>query len=46
MEKNKFQIHDIIINVLNSPFIFAAPKQNEKYKITQKMHEYIIVSKK
>lgn len=45
-EKNKFSLHDIIINVLRSPFISANPLQCDRFKITHKMHEYIIVFKK
>jgi len=44
--ENRFKLHDIIINILHTPFLFAAPQQCDRMKITQKMHEYIIVFKK
>ena len=41
-----FVLHDIIINVLNSPFVAFKAGFNDKYKYTGKTHEYILVFKK
>jgi len=41
-----FILWDIIINVLNSPFVAFKAGFNDKYKYTGKTHEYILVFKK
>ncbi len=41
-----FVLWDIIINVLNSPFVAFKAAFNDKYKYTGKTHEYILVFKK
>jgi len=44
-ERNRFKIHDIVINVLHNPFKMS-PIPQDKVKITVKMHEYLLVFKK
>jgi len=41
-----FELWDIIINVLNSPFVAFKAGFNDRYKYTGKTHEYILVFKK
>ena len=43
---NGFELWDIVINVLNSPFVSFKAGFNDKYKYTGKTHEYILVFKK
>jgi len=43
---NGFVLWDIVINVLNSPFVSFKAAFNDKYKYTGKSHEYILVFKK
>ncbi len=41
-----FQLWDIVINVLNSPFVAFKAQFNDNQKYTGKTHEYILVFKK
>lgn len=43
---NGFELWDIVINILNSPFVSFKAAFNDKYKYTGKTHEYILVFKK
>lgn len=44
--KNGFELWDIVINILNSPFVSMKAAFNDNYKYTGKTHEYILVFKK
>jgi DNA modification methylase len=44
--QNGFELHDIVISVLNSPFVSFKAAFNDREKYTGKTHEYILVFKK
>ena len=44
--ENGFVLWDIVINVLNSPFVSFKAGFNDKQKYTGKTHEYILIFKK
>jgi DNA modification methylase len=45
-KNNKFELWDIVINRVYSPFVVFAMSQNERFKWMGKAHEYILVFKK
>lgn len=44
--KNRWNLHDIVINVLISPYMHLGAERNDELKYMAKQHEYILVFKK